>query len=126
MRFPTLAEVIACNEAVRDPDEASPSADDDDLDLVAQALGRVAENTNPIEAAAYLAFEFTRAQGFYEGNKRTAVLITRWFITVNTEIDPGQLVPPEDRELAKLLICAAREDRVRDEPLALLRRRAEL
>ena len=125
MRFPTLAEVIACNEAVREPDELSPSADDDDLDLVARALGLVGDSTDPIEAAADLAFELTRAQGFYEGNKRTAVLIARWFIAMNTEIDPDQLVPPEDRELADLLIRAARGDRVRDEVLNLLRSRAE-
>ena len=126
MRFPTLDEVIACNEAVREPDETSSSADDDDLDLVERALEHARNVVDPIEAAATLAFEITRAQGFYEGNKRTAVLITRWFVGVNTTIDPDRLIPPDDRELADILIRAARGDRVSDEILALLRSRAKV
>jgi len=126
VRFPTLDEVIACNEAVREPDETSSSADDDDLDLVERALEHARNVVDPIEAAATLAFEITRAQGFYEGNKRTAVLITRWFVGVNTTIDPDRLIPPDDRELADILIRAARGDRVSDEILALLRSRAKV
>ncbi|MCJ7437906.1 MAG: Fic family protein [Acidimicrobiia bacterium] len=93
MRFPNLEEIIACNEAVREPDEASPSADDDDLDRVARALERVTTETDPVEAAAALAFEIAYAQGFYEGNKRTAALIARWFIATNTALDPDVLIP---------------------------------
>jgi len=126
VRFPTLDEVIACNEAAREPDETSPSADDDDLDLVDRALERTRNIADPIDAAATLAFEITRAQGFYEGNKRTAVLITRWFVSVNTAIDPDRLIPPHDREFADLLIRAARGDRVGAEILALLRSRASV
>jgi prophage maintenance system killer protein len=120
VRFPTLDEVIACNEAVRQPDEASQSADDDDLELVARSLERAREAEDPIDAAAALVFELAHAQGFYEGNKRTAVLIARWFIGVNTEIDPDLLIPPDDREIADLLIKAARGDSVADEIRALL------
>jgi hypothetical protein len=47
VRFPTLDEVIACNEAVREPDEVSPSADDDDLELVRRALGRAQSEAEP-------------------------------------------------------------------------------
>jgi hypothetical protein len=126
VRFPTLDEVIACNEAAREPNETSPSADDDALDLVERALERARNVTDPIDAAATLAFEITRAQGFYEGNKRTAVLITRWFVSVNTSIDPDRLIPPHDRGLADLLIRAARQDRVGDEILALLRSRVRI
>ncbi|MGQ0805707.1 MAG: Fic family protein [Actinomycetota bacterium] len=75
MRSPSLDQVIACNEAVRGPDELSPSADDDDLERVARALDRARIASDPIDAAAAIAFELTRAQGFHEGNKRTAALI---------------------------------------------------
>ncbi len=68
MRFPTLHEVIACNEAVREPHEASPSADDDDLERVARSIERAQAESDPIEAAAALAFEIASSQGFYEGN----------------------------------------------------------
>ncbi len=79
MRFTNLDEVIACNEAVRERDEVSQTADDDDLELVARALERALGVEDPIEAAA---------AGFYEGNKRTAVVITRWFISLNTDVTP--------------------------------------
>ena len=124
MRFPNLEEIIACNEAVREPDEASPSADDDDLDRVARALERVTTETNPIGAAAALAFEIAYAQGFYEGNKRTAALIARWFIATNTALDPDALIPPDDHELGDLLIAAARGEQTHDAIRALLERRA--
>lgn len=124
MRFPTLDEIIACNEAVREPDEASPSADDDDLDRVARALERAKTETEPVEAAAALAFEIAHAQGFYEGNKRTAALIARWFIATNTTLDPDVLIPPDDHELGDLLIAAARGEQTDDAMRALLRRRA--
>jgi prophage maintenance system killer protein len=124
VRFPTLDEVIACNEAVREPDEVSPSADDDDLDRVARALEQAKTENDPLEAAAALAFEIASAQGFYEGNKRTAVLVARWFIATNTDVDPDRLIAPDDRELGDLLIAAARGEHVDEEIRALLRNRA--
>lgn len=123
MRFPTLEETIACNEAVRGPDEASPSADDDDLEEVGHALDRARVESDPIDAAAALAFELTRIQGFYEGNKRTAALLARWFIRINTSVDPDRIIPPDDRELADLLVSAARGEEVADEIRLLLHRR---
>ncbi|MEX0664917.1 MAG: Fic family protein [Acidimicrobiia bacterium] len=124
MRFPTLDEVIACNELVREPDEASPSADDDDLDLVASALERARAIKESVDAAATLLFEITSAQGFFEGNKRTAVLIARWFLTINTDRDPDDLIRPDDRELGALLVRAARGEDVEHEVIELLRHRA--
>jgi len=124
LRFPTLDEVIACNELVREPDEVSPSAEDDDLDLVAEALNTARAIADPVDAAGVLAFGIAAAQGFYEGNKHTAVLIARWFLSVNTERDPDDLIQPSDRELGTLLVRAARGDTVHEEVMALLRSRA--
>jgi hypothetical protein len=69
VRFPSVEEVIACNEAVRTPDEVSPTPEDDDIERVARALGRARATSDPIDVAAALAFELTSAQGFHEGNK---------------------------------------------------------
>jgi hypothetical protein len=74
VRFPSLDEAIACNEAVREPDEVSLSADDDDLDLVGRALERAAEETDPVDAAAALLYEIAAAPGFFEA---TSELRTR-------------------------------------------------
>jgi hypothetical protein len=123
VRFPTLEEAIACNEAVREPNEISPSADDDDLDRVGQALLRAQAETDPIEAAASLAYELTFAQGFYEGNKRTAVLLARWFIAENTDCDPDLVIPPNDHRLGDLLIAAAQGEHVANEIRTLLTER---
>ena len=91
---------------------------------VARALDRARVTADPIDAAAALAFEITRAQGFYEGNKRTAVLIARWAIRTNASVDPDQVVPPDDRVFADLLIAAARGEEVGDEMRRLFRARA--
>jgi len=66
----------------------------------------------------------TFAQGFYEGNKRTAVLLARWFIAQNTDLNPDLLIPPGDHGLADLLVAAARGERVADDLEALLNERA--
>lgn len=124
MRFPTLDEVIAANEAVRGPDETSPTVDDDDLDRVASALDRARAENDPIQAAAALAFEIAFSQGFYEGNKRTALLIARWFLRANTEGDPDTIIPPDDRELGDLLIAAARGENSEQAIRTLFRTRA--
>jgi hypothetical protein len=63
------------------------------------------------------------AQGFFEGNKRTAVIIARWFIRENTDIDPDELIRPDDRELGGLLVRTARGERIEAEIRALLHRR---
>jgi len=124
LRFPTLDEVIACNELVRDPDEISPSADDDDLDLVEAALDRARVVTDAVDAAGVLVYQIAAAQGFFEGNKRTAVLIGRWFLDVNTDRHPDDLIRPDDRELGAILLRAARGEYVEEEIVALFRKRA--
>ncbi|MGH9025768.1 MAG: Fic family protein [Acidimicrobiia bacterium] len=125
MSFPSLEEVIACNEAVRGPDEISPSADDDDLDRVARALDRARIESDPIDTAAALAFELTSAQAFHEGNKRTAAVMARWFSRTNTDIDPDRIIKPDDPKFADLLIAAARGDDVGAEIRGLFHSRAE-
>lgn len=124
MRFPSLEEVIACNEAVREPDEISLNADDDDLDRVARALDRARVASDPLDVAAALDFELTSAQAFHEGNKRTAALIARWFIGANTDIDADRIIKPDDHEFGDLLIAAARGDDVGAEIRSLFHRRA--
>jgi hypothetical protein len=116
--------VIACDEAVREPDEVSPSADDDDLDRVARALERARVESDPLDVAAALAFELTSAQGFHEGNKRTAALIARSFIRANTDLEPDRIIKPDDPEFGDLLIAAARGDDVRVEIRGLFHDRA--
>jgi len=124
VRFPTLDEVIACNETVREPDEASPSADDDDLELVQCALERVQSEADSVDATAALLFELVVAQAFFEDNKRTAVIIARWFIRENTDIDPDELIRPDDRELGALLVRTARGESNEAKIRALLHERA--
>jgi hypothetical protein len=124
VRFPSVEEVIACNEAVRTPDEVSPTPEDDDIERVARALDRARATSDPIDVAAALAFELTSAQGFHEGNKRTAALIARWFIRTNTRLDPDQIIEPDDPEFGDLLIAAARGEDVRVEIRGLFHDRA--
>jgi hypothetical protein len=45
VRFPSVEEVIACNEAVRTPDKVSPTPEDDDIERVARALDRARATT---------------------------------------------------------------------------------
>ena len=99
------------------------SADDDDLERVDRALQRVRAETDPVDAAAALAYEITAAQGVFEGNKRTATVLARWFLSVNTDLDVDALIPPDDREFADLLLAAARGNEVGDEIRGLLRNR---
>jgi prophage maintenance system killer protein len=61
---------------------------------------------DPLKAAAVLAYRVTRAQGFAEGNKRTALLLARWTLDHNG-INGREIINPDDRELADLLVQAA-------------------
>jgi len=54
-----------------------------------------------VDAAAVLAYRVTRAQGFTEGNKRTALLLARWLLDRNG-IDGAVIIP---RGITSLLIC---------------------
>jgi hypothetical protein len=48
------------------------------LERVERALAAIATTEDPVEAAAVLACRAARAQGFTEGNERTALLLARW------------------------------------------------
>jgi prophage maintenance system killer protein len=80
---------------------------------------------DPVEAAAVLACRLTRAQGFTEGNKRTALLLARWLLDRNG-VDGARILPPDDREFADVLVkCASGLDLERD-AVALLKSREPL
>ena len=66
---------LAPNEAVREGEEWFEEPDE--LDRLTVALNSIESLSNPVEAAAVLAFRVARAQAFGEGNKRTALLLAR-------------------------------------------------
>lgn len=101
---PSLDLAIEINRAVRESDEWFD--DPDDLDRVESALVTIEDMEDPIEAAAVLAYRVTRAQGFAEGNKRTGLLLARWLLDRN-DLEGAQILPPDDLELADLLVKAA-------------------
>lgn len=104
MRKPDLRLAIAINQSVRGNDEWFDEPDD--LDRVESALRSVDGLVDPIEAAAVLASRVARAQGFAEGNKRTAVLLAKWILDSNGR-NGRQILDPDDRELADLLVKSA-------------------
>lgn len=104
MREPDLRLAIAINQRVRGSHEWFDEPDD--LDRVQSALRSIHGLVDPVEAAAILAFRVTRAQGFAEGNKRTALLLAKWTLDNNGR-DGRQIIDPNDRELAALLVKAA-------------------
>ncbi len=65
----------------------------------------------------------SRAQAFGEGNKRTALLLARWVLDHNGQ-DGAMLLPPDDRQLANLLIQAAAGANVEADIVSLLTDRA--
>lgn len=105
MKRPSLALVVAINGAVREADEWFDD-EPDDLPRVKAVLVAAQAVQDPVVAAATLAFRLTRAQAFAEGNKRTALLVARWVLDHNG-IDGAQVLPPDDRVLADLLVKAA-------------------
>lgn len=115
MNRPSLALTVAMNHSVRQPDEWFDEPDD--LDRVQKALDAVAGIEDPVRAAATLAYRITRAQGFGEANKRTALLVAKWTLDRNG-IEGERLIPPGDRTFADLLIQASTE---RDVELDIVR-----
>lgn len=103
MRTPDLRLAVAINERIRGSDEWFDEPDE--LDRVESALRSVHGLDDP-EAAALRAFRVTRVQGFAEGNKRTALLLAKWTLDNNGR-DGRQILDPDDRELADLLVKAA-------------------
>ena len=95
---------MAFNRAVREDDEWFDEPDD--LDRVQRALAAIDEVDDPIDAAGVVAFRVARAQGFAEGNKRTALLLAKWMLDRNG-LDGEQVIPPDDRVLGELLVRAA-------------------
>lgn len=116
MKRPDLRLAIAINQQVRADDEWFDEPDD--LDRVDSALQAIASLSDPVEAAAVLAYRIARAQGFTEGNKRTALLLARWVLD-NNDMDGRRIVDPEDRDLADLLVRAASSHDVEREILRL-------
>lgn len=117
MKRPTLDLVVAINHTTRDADEWFDEPDD--LDRVSGALDAIAGIADVVEAAAVVAFRIARAQGFGEGNKRTALLIARWVLDRNG-VDGAVILPPDDRVVADLLVRAASGHDVETELLSLL------
>ena len=104
MKKPDLRLAIAINQRVRGADEWFDEPDE--LDRIESALLSIEGLVDPVEAAGILAFRVTRAQGFAEGNKRTALLLAKWILD-NNDHDSREIIDPEDRTLADLLVRAA-------------------
>lgn len=101
---PTLDIAVEFNRSVRESDEWFDEPDE--LDRVESALVSTESLDDPLEVAATIAYRVTRAQGFTEGNKRTALLLAIWTLDRNG-LDGSAIVPADDRELADLLVDAA-------------------
>jgi len=123
LRRPSLELAVAFNRAVRAADEWFDEPDD--LARVERALAAIATIDDPVEAAAVLACRVARAQGFTEGNKRTALLLARWLLDRNG-VDGACILPPEDREFADILVKSASGLNVENDAVALLTSRAPL
>lgn len=117
---PTLALAIALNHATRHDDEWFDEPDD--LERVQQALDAVSEIDDPVTAAAVVAYRVARAQGFGEGNKRTAFLLAKWILDRNG-LDGSVTLPSDDRAVADLLVKAAAGQDVQDDLVDLLNSR---
>jgi prophage maintenance system killer protein len=104
LKRPSLDLAIAFNLSIRESDEWFDEPDD--LDRVSAALQAADGIEDPIEVAATLAYRVARAQGFSEGNKRTAMLLAKWTLDRNG-IEGEKIIPPRDRELADFLVNAA-------------------
>ena len=111
---------MAFNRAVRQDDEWFDEPDD--LDRVERALTAINSIADPADAAAVLAYRVARAQGFSEGNKRTALLLARWVLDRNG-VDGAVFIPPDDRLFANLLVKAASGLDVETEFVELFRSR---
>lgn len=118
MKTPPLRLAIEFNRRVRHHDEWFEEPDD--LGRVETALSSIDGFTDPVEAAAILAYRVTRAQGFAEGNKRTAVLLARWVLDMNG-LQGSSILDPDDRLIADLLVRAASDIDVEQEIIAAFR-----
>lgn len=71
MRIPSLEVVVAFNHSIRKADEWFDESDD--LDRVEGILSRLADESDPVVAAALGMSRLAQSQAFTEGNKRTAL-----------------------------------------------------
>jgi prophage maintenance system killer protein len=120
LKKPSLRLAIEINKRVRDKDEWFEEPDD--LERVSRALSSVDREEHPVVAAGILAYRVTRAQGFAEGNKRTALLLARWILD-NNGVDGNMVLPTDDLVLADLLIQAASGADVESDIIARLQER---
>jgi len=119
---PTVELAVSINHSIREHDEWFDEPDE--IGRLEIALDAIAASEDPIEASATLAFRIARAQAFGEGNKRTALLLARWMLDRNG-MRGALILPPEDREVANLLIRAAAGQDVHLELVDLVRSRAD-
>lgn len=120
MTRPSVELAVAINRSIRENEKWFDEPDD--LDRVQRALEAAPGVDDPVELAAIVAYRVTRAQGFVEGNKRTALLLAKWTLDRNG-IDGGKVIPPDDRQLADLLVKAAAGLDVEADVLELFRAR---
>ena len=71
-----------------------------------EALAAIDGVEDAVDGAAIVAYRITSAEGFTEGNKRTALLLARWLLDHNG-VDGAVILPPEDHAFADLLVEAA-------------------
>lgn len=120
MICPTLDLTVAFNQVSREADEWFDEPDD--LERVQRAVESVADLDDVVEAAAVLAYRVTRAQGFGEGNKRTALALAKWLLDRNGE-DGSKFFPTDDLVVADLLVAAAAGGNVERQLVDVLRGR---
>lgn len=120
MKKPSLRLAIEINKRVRQDDDWFDEPDD--VDRVSRPLASIDHQENPVVAAAMVAYRVTKAQGFAEGNERTALLLSRWVMDHNG-VDGSQILPSDDLVLADLLVKAAAGVDVEGEMVARLRSR---
>jgi len=104
LRRPSLDLAVAINRAVRSPGERSEGPDE--LHRVQAALDALHGVDDPLAGAARVAARVARAQGFAEGNKRTALLLAAWTLDHNG-VEATRILPPEDRVVPTLLVRAS-------------------
>jgi prophage maintenance system killer protein len=123
LNLPSLELIVAFNASIRHDDEWFDEPDD--LQRIARILDDLQTAIDPIVAAAVATSRITRAQAFTEGNKRTALLVGRWILDRN-DLDGGSMIPPDDFELANLLLDAARGADADEKVVALFESRRAL
>jgi prophage maintenance system killer protein len=97
----------------------------DDLDRIQRILSDLQNATDSLIVAAIATSRIARAQAFTEGNKRTALLVGRWILDRN-DFDGSLIIPPDDYELANLLLDAAREGDTAERVIELFESRRAL